>query len=511
MMHTLLLLSLLVASDKIGLVRDAIFHLPGLAPFAFGVATDTPLLGDWDGDGVTTPAVFRDGTFYFRNSNTAGFADSILNLGQPGDRPLVGDWNGDGRDDVGVWRYSLVILSTGEVFYYGDATDTPLAGDWDGDGRATIGVHRPGLFLLRNSNTSGFAEILIPAAGSGRAVAGDFNGDGRDEPRLIPLDGPVLAGHWLRLEPETPCDGIDVRSFRAPGDLDDYWMMTRAAAALKDGDTLVFPEGVYAIRRHIIDERNGTYRESLEGKVAALNDNRITFKNLKNVRIIACGKVIIDVKGFFIGGLDEDGLYRLQVVPFSFEHTENVTLEGFELRGNVQDMSRRLPGVYACVGYGIMSRANTGLKILDVESHHFSCDGFVTGYWTYKGDGVDRDITVERSHFHNNARQGMSVISSVGVRVLGSYFESNGYTDARLFGALSPASGVDIEPEDGSPETPPTSGVSFEDSIFFGNLGYDLRIFPYGSLPQPQIRDVTLIRSFAARLWAHPMVTLQVR
>jgi hypothetical protein len=317
------------------------------------------------------------------------------------------------------------------------------------------------------------------------------------------------VGHFA-LEPAT-CAGIDVRTFREAGDLDDYWMMARAAAALKDGDTLVFPTGTYRISRYITHDQTGVYRESLENKVAALNDNRITFKNLKNVTIKACGPVTIDVYGRFLAGKDEDGLDRLQVVPFSFEYCENVALEGFELDGNVQEMSRRLPQVYACVGYGVMSRANRGLTLSGIEAHHFSCDGYTTGYWTYRGDGVDRDITINRSSFHHNARQGMSVISTVGLLARSSRFEFNGLTGSPLFPPLFPSCGVDIEPEDGLPETETTTDINFEDCTLQGNLGLDLRIWPYGSLPVPRIGVVRLLRTPVTRLFFHPMVTLDVR
>ena len=511
-MKTLLLLTLLAQIDRIGVVLDGVFSLPGLAPFAYGATADTPLLGDWTGSGTSTPAVYRNGVFFFRHTLAGGASDSMLVFGLAGDLPFRGDWDGDGRDEVGLFRDGRVYLSNGAFFFYGQAGDVPVAGDWDGDGVDTIGIFRAGAFWLRNSNLSGYAEIYIPATGAGQPVAGDFDGDGRDEPRLVGMAGRVVVGHYTPPAPvPTSCEGIDVRSFIEPTDLDHYWMMARAAAALKDGDVLVFPTGTYRIGRYITRDQAGVLRESLENKVAALNDNRITFKNLKNITIRACGPVVIDVYGRFLAGHDEDGLQRLQVVPFSFEYCENVALEGFELRGNVQEMTRRLPQSYACVGYGIMSRASRGVRLSDINAHHFSCDGYTTGYWTYKGDGVDRDVTIERSSFHNNARQGMSVISTVGLTARFSRFEANGYTETPLFPALFPSCGVDIEPEDGLPETPDTTDINFEDSILANNLGMDLRAYPYGSLPQPRIGVVRLIRSPAVRRFLHPMVTLDVR
>ena len=56
--------------------------------FGFGQAGDIAIVGDWNGDGVDTPGVFRGstGTFYLRNSNTAGAADITFSFGVAGDR-----------------------------------------------------------------------------------------------------------------------------------------------------------------------------------------------------------------------------------------------------------------------------------------------------------------------------------------------------------------------------------------------------------------------------------------
>jgi uncharacterized cupin superfamily protein len=77
-------------------------------------------------------------------------------FGIPSDRPVAGDWNGDGVDDIGVWR-----PSTGRFYLdidgsrtwtqgidlisgvFAVATDLPVAGDWNGDGVDEIGIWRP--------------------------------------------------------------------------------------------------------------------------------------------------------------------------------------------------------------------------------------------------------------------------------------------------------------------------------------------------------------------------------
>ena len=91
-------------------------------------------------------------------------------------------------DTTGVFRPSnglLYLKNTNTTGFadvainYGVPGDYPVVGDWDGDGDATIGIYRNGSFYLRNSNTVGFADIVFPFGQPGdQPVAGDWDGDG---------------------------------------------------------------------------------------------------------------------------------------------------------------------------------------------------------------------------------------------------------------------------------------------------------------------------------------------
>jgi hypothetical protein len=91
---------------------------------------------------------------------------------------------------AGVFRPSNGLLylknsnSTGfadVALNYGLGGDYPVVGDWDGDGDTTIGIYRNGSFYLRNSNTIGFAEAVFAFGQPGdQPIAGDWNGDGID-------------------------------------------------------------------------------------------------------------------------------------------------------------------------------------------------------------------------------------------------------------------------------------------------------------------------------------------
>jgi 5'-nucleotidase len=195
------------ANDDVGLFEpgQGRWHLMekdgSTTSFYFGNPGDTPFMGDWDGDGVDTPGLYRaiDGFVYLRNSNTQGNADITFFFGNPDDKPVAGDFNADGSDTVSVYRPSnqtfYIINELGTdggglgaadfEFVFGNVGDMPRAGDWNGDGTDTIGVFRPstGETLQRNSNSAGPADNTILFGNPGDAAFnGDWDGDGTDTP-----------------------------------------------------------------------------------------------------------------------------------------------------------------------------------------------------------------------------------------------------------------------------------------------------------------------------------------
>ncbi len=132
--------------------EDVIDHV-----FYFGVAGDTPVAGDWNGDGIRTIGIYRDGSWVLDSDGDGHLTekDQTILLGQAGDRPIVGDWDGDGTDELGVFRAGEWLVdadSDGEL----EAMDTafaqavtnepgqvPISGDWDGDGADEPGVFSP--------------------------------------------------------------------------------------------------------------------------------------------------------------------------------------------------------------------------------------------------------------------------------------------------------------------------------------------------------------------------------
>ncbi|HEU4396772.1 MAG TPA: hypothetical protein VFU54_02895, partial [Actinomycetota bacterium] len=113
--------------------------------------------------------------------------------GAYGDRPVVGDWNGDGvwtpgAVRAGVWklRNSNTTGAAEVTFQFGRSGDRYLAGDWDGDGDFTPAVQRAGTFWFRNAATTGPSDFHLRF---GRVedlgFVGDWNGNGTWTPGVL--------------------------------------------------------------------------------------------------------------------------------------------------------------------------------------------------------------------------------------------------------------------------------------------------------------------------------------
>ena len=155
---------------------------------AYGKPGDTPVVGDWDGDGVDTLAVKRGNAYYIKDSLTGGAADRVIAYGTASDTPVVGDWNGDGKDTLGLKRgnqYYIKDSLTGgaadTVFAYGKPGDTPVVGDWDGDGVDTLALKRGNAYYIKDSLSGGEADRVIAYGKPGDTpVVGDWDDDGSD-------------------------------------------------------------------------------------------------------------------------------------------------------------------------------------------------------------------------------------------------------------------------------------------------------------------------------------------
>lgn len=173
----------------------------------FGEAADLPVVGDWDGTGVSRIGVFRNGSWYLDIENK-GYIDSttkIVNFGQAGDIPVVGDWTGTGRLALGLFRAGSFILDlsghltgvpTGQndaSFVFGQAGDVPIVADWNGSGTTKVGIFRNGLWLVdfTGTRTYGTARAFNYGQAGDVPLTGDWDGSG------LAKIGVFREGAWI--------------------------------------------------------------------------------------------------------------------------------------------------------------------------------------------------------------------------------------------------------------------------------------------------------------------------
>lgn len=187
-----------------------------------GQAGDLPVAGDWDGDGKTDIGIFgapqagdehalatEAGLPDADNTTRSGRknGDHVLQFGAPGDRIVAGDFNGDGIDTVAIFRNGHWVIdvdgdgrftSRDAAFDYGSADALPVAGDFNGDGVDEIGVYARGVWHL---DTNGDRKLddkdtrLELGTAATLPVVGDFDGSGRDLPAVYQ---PLAVSHASR-------------------------------------------------------------------------------------------------------------------------------------------------------------------------------------------------------------------------------------------------------------------------------------------------------------------------
>lgn len=185
-----------------------------LSQLRIGRATDLPVAGDWDGDGLDNPGVRRPERYVFRlrqpgESQRVRWGGSVA-------RPIAGDWDGDGLADTGLWRASKARFrlrfadGTIQRIPLGTPSSLPVAGDWNGDGIDDVGAFDPATatFTLHTQGEETPARRVVFGRAGSLPVVGDWNGDGTTDlgtwtPATRTLEKQMPAGVRRLVLPQT--------------------------------------------------------------------------------------------------------------------------------------------------------------------------------------------------------------------------------------------------------------------------------------------------------------------
>jgi len=177
-----------------GLVRTVPAGWPALG--------DVPVVGDYNGDGISDPAIWRGNTGVWIIPLSPAFSTyRFKSWGQVGDQPIEADVDGDGQSDIGYFRPSTGVwgfllssqaysYGSPQFFSWGSPADTPVMADYDGDGKADPAVVIPPAgaqsqayrILLSSKGYDTAQAMTVPAGWPGLGdtpVPGDYDGDGK--------------------------------------------------------------------------------------------------------------------------------------------------------------------------------------------------------------------------------------------------------------------------------------------------------------------------------------------
>ena len=171
-------LGALLLKDQRGLRRTVDGNRDGAArcdigPIEFGSGVTTGV--DFDGDGRSDIAVYRNGDWFIYRSSDGGVTS--LGWGSAGDIPVPADYDGDGRTDIAVYRngdWFIYRSSDGGVtsLGWGSAGDIPVPADYDGDGKTDIAVYRNGDWFIYRSSDGGVTSVRLGKRGGHTGASG---------------------------------------------------------------------------------------------------------------------------------------------------------------------------------------------------------------------------------------------------------------------------------------------------------------------------------------------------
>lgn len=225
---------------------------------------------------------------------------------------------------------------------------------------------------------------------------------------------------------------------------DDSAAMQRAADYLctHPGTTLLYPPGVYNVDK-VVDLNTMFYNPDLKAK-------SILYQGCQHVQIKGTGAKI-EVKGNFekkaeaacVANSNFFEADKFQFIPFAFQDVNDLTISGFEIDGNVDQITQSDMSVTLCERneYGIFIISGTQVKLANLFVHHMATDGIQLN--------LGREIELRQVRSANNIRNNLSIGQGRNVLVIDSEFRDAGVggTAPNSYPMHSPGRGVDIEPE----------------------------------------------------------------
>ena len=141
---------------------------------------DTPVPGDYDGDGRLTAPSTRRRAVSGQSRSTFGGVYAVQ-WGLDGDVPVPADYDGDGRTDLAVFRpvngvWYIVQSSSNNTTWssaqWGLNGDVPAPADYDGDGLTDLAVFRPATGVWHILRSIPASRLSWRSAGACPATSG---------------------------------------------------------------------------------------------------------------------------------------------------------------------------------------------------------------------------------------------------------------------------------------------------------------------------------------------------